>query len=463
MALIFKLLLIIFLSYQALSAKLITINFQKLTVSELITITSKVINKNILLTQPIEGKVGFVGTKKVNEEELLKILDAVLLVKGFVLHKKDSFYTIVKHNKEHIMEVVNLQNIEAKELVSVLKKSLPSSSKTELSALEDLNSLILAGTQTDINYLKLMIQKLDKNKSQVYVKAKIIEVNNHKVNQIGIEYGILQGSSSNGKIVTFSSKLNSLQQHALSFPLSNLGLPVASVNSALALGASINFLKQKRALDIVSEPSILCLNNKTSSIYVGEKKSIKIATTTSDTGNIKDTFNREDTGLILKVTPRIANNKKVSLNLHAVLENFSQTSSTNEQPDTFKKEIKTTAILNSGESVILGGLIENKKEKMNDDIPVLSQIPLFGNLFKNSQDVTIKKNLVIIVTPYIIPKTKDLTYLRQQLAELTLLEERYLEQTLQQINKKRIVEQKSQEEKLKEALHKKRMKEYFGI
>lgn len=451
--------LILTLSFY-LQANMLIINFDKLNLSELITITSKVIGKNILVTEPINGKIGFVGVKRVNKDELFVILEKSLFSRGFSIEESNGFYTITKYKEEEKVDVVEVVNLDAKALINVLKKVLEDKSASKFSLLEDYNAILVVGKEKENKFIKELIYKLDKERAQVFVKARIVELNSSKVNKIGIEYGLLHASSSNGEIVTFSSNLNSLKQQALSFPLSDLGLSLGSVQSAIALGATLNFLKQEKALDIISEPSILCLNNFSSSIYVGEKRSIKVASTTSDSGSTKESFNREDIGLILKVKPRISKDAKVQLDLHTILENFSQTNSTNEQPDTFKKEIKTRVILNNGESVILGGLIEKKKESMENKVPFFSSIPIVGELFKNTQDVSLKKNLVLIVTPYIVPKAKDLTFLRKNLSQLKQLEDNYLQERLNILKKQST---KTKKELSYEEEHKKRLKEYFGI
>ena len=83
--------------------------------------------------------------------------------------------------------------------------------------------------------------------------------------------------------------------------------------------------------------------------------------------------------------------------------------------------------------MIIGGLIENKLESTNQKVPVLGDIPLFGELFKNEISNNKKNNLVIIVTPYMVPKAKDITYVRNKLAVLKNLENKYLEDSLLKI------------------------------
>ena len=120
-----------------------------------------------------------------------------------------------------------------------------------------------------------LLKDLDKQKEQVYIQAKIIEVNNELVNKIGLSYGILKADSSSDGIMAISTNLNGGSK-SIEDAVTLLGYRCKKLNlkSGLALGASLNLLKQQGALDIVSEPSILALNNKESFIYVGEKKSL---------------------------------------------------------------------------------------------------------------------------------------------------------------------------------------------
>jgi len=191
------------------------------------------------------------------------------------------------------------------------------------------------------------------------------------------------------------------------------------------LGATLNILKTNQAIDIVSEPSVLCVNNKESSIYVGETKSFQTGLSVTDGGKTNTTFQREDIGLTLKVKPRISSDNKVILEIETILEDARELQLNQINPDTTKKEVKTTAIVNNGESVILGGLIKSKNDIFNTKTPFLGDIPLLGALFKHTKDVQDKVNLVVIMTPYIIPQSKDLTFIREQLSQLKHLEEQY--------------------------------------
>lgn len=500
---IFFILLAILLSKNLCSDELININFKDMKIDDLVKITSKIINKNILLSQDIEGSVDFIPNNKVSKDELLSILKYTLEEKGYELVEEKNILRVLKKDEvEKESVIIKLKNIDANfakqsleniskqfedKDVNIIGNSLDNSimiisNKKNLEYLQkyiknidnnsvsnkkltkiinlknsdsiniikivndivnkkiyvtptnkpvisndiESNSIIVMGNVEEINKISSLINELDKEKTQVYVQAKIIEVNDDLVNQIGVSYGIFGAKSAGNVLSSFSSSLN--KGEIPSFFIDGIKIP--DMTSGLALGASINLLKQSGALDIVSEPSILAINNKESSIYVGETISIKVSSSVTDGGTVKENFKREDVGLTLKVKPRISSETKVTLDIETILEGVKTTQTISGNADTSKKQIKTTAILNNGESVIIGGLIENKSEKTEQKVPVLGDVPLFGELFKNSVENSRKNNLVIIVTPYLIPKTKDITYIRNKLSELKNLEDRYLENSL---------------------------------
>ena len=589
--------LVFILVFQGLAEEKININFKDLKIMDLVKITSKIIDKNILITEEIKGNVDFISNNAVEKDELIKILGFVLESKGYSLVQSENMLRIVKlddssnsnvpimnttdydgahlsmvteiftvynadvdyvaskirhlitkngkmvTNKDSntlvitdfkdnidtvkevvsimtnggkrdisIVELQNMKAVDAKKSLDAIVKSLYNdkieTEKVSVIDNKDNNSVVLIGKKENINYLEKyiknadlrgsLIQKevkvfplknveainvikildsiigkkayidpndkplssvdeesnaivvmgpadelesiegllieLDKEKGQVYVQARIIELNDELVDQIGISYGLFGGTVGSNGLATFSSSLNG-GSTTISDVTSLLELNIPDITSGLALGASLNLLKQNGALDVVSEPSILAINNKESSIYVGETISVKTSSSITDGGTTNENYQREDVGLTLKVKPRISNDTKVTLEINTILEGVKTTVTTSGNADTSKKEIKTTAILNNGESVIIGGLIENKEESTKQQVPLLGDIPLIGELFKNKAINTKKNNLVVIVTPYLIPQTKDITFVRNQLAELKSMEDKYLEDSLIRLKK----------------------------
>ncbi|MCG3701533.1 type II secretion system protein GspD [Aliarcobacter butzleri] len=438
---IFIVLLLVFYALNLYSNDEININFKDIKVDDLIKITSKITKRNILVTQIINEKVDYIPTQKITKENLFDILETTLKEKGYFLVEENGVLKVKKveiiKEEEQFTEVIGLKNVDGVNIIKILddvvnKKYINKPTKPFVSLDLESNSLVVMASKDELKQIKDLIQELDKEKAQVYVQAKIIEVNNELVNKIGISYGIINSSARSDGINAISSNLNG-GSNAIKEAVDTLGIRMNDLNikSGLALGASLNLLQQNGALDIVSEPSILAIDNKESSIYVGEKISVEISSTLTDGGLQRTNYEREDIGLTLKVKPRISSDTKLTLEINTLLEGIKSTSvSAGQNPDTLKKEIKTAAILNNGESVIIGGLIENKNETIEQKVPVLGDIPLFGELFKNDSKMNKKNNLVIIVTPYMIPKSKDITYIREQLSELKKLEDKYLQDSL---------------------------------
>jgi general secretion pathway protein D len=409
-------------------------------------------------------KVAVIENKNNNSLVLVGSLKNITYLKNYI-SKIDSNESLVKRE----VKVISLKNVEANNVIKIIdaiigkKQYIDAEAKPLSSVDEETNSIIIMGPSDEIEYIEALVNELDKDKLQVYVEAKIIEVSETKTKNIGLKYGLAGGRSSSYGIGTLAASLSGSV-----FPLPDeasalVTLP-ENLTRGIALGATLNLLKENQAADIVSEPSILCINNKESSIYVGETRSISTSSTTGSTTSTS--YTREDIGLTLKVKPRISNENKVTLEIETVLEDADgTTSSDGVPPDTTKKEVKTSAIVSNGEAVIIGGLIKNKIDTVNTKIPFFSDIPVLGNLFKNKERVKDKINLVVIVTPYIIPKSKDLTYIRRQLSQLKTLEDRYskdLELRLEE-RKFELEKENLQREKRKEELEKDREKFYKNL
>ena len=394
--------------------------------------------KNLFNDKVATQKVEIIANKNINSIMLVGKKENVLYVKNYLLQldKKGS-------KNGYIVDVVYLKNAEAKDIAKLIheildkKKYLDETLKPHISVDENSNFIVMMGSRNEINYIKQIIKKLDKDRQQVYIKARIIEVNLAKASELGIKYGLEGGAITSEGLLNFGGNFGG---HSIAIGselstglLSQLG---SNLTQGLLLGVSINIMKDGGAANMVSEPSLLCLNNKESSIYAGETTSIITGTTTTSSGTHNQT-KREDVGLKLTIKPRISSDKKVTLSIHTVLEDVKASDPQKGILDTTKKEVKTTAILNNGESIIIGGLVKNKRTKIINKIPLLSDIWGLGWLFKYEKTQIQKVNLVVILTPYIISKSSDLSSLRAELEQLTILEAKMQKRIQENLNKQK--------------------------
>ena len=325
-----------------------------------------------------------------------------------------------------LTEVITLKNSDVSQIEKILSKLVNTkfisrNFKPSITADKETNSIIVLATPEQLDIIKSLIKELDVPKKQVYVKARILEISNNKAANIGAKYGLLGGSASTSGIYSLSANLGG---PALAFDPATLGLSLPAIKDGLALGATLDLLETYGAAKKLSEPSILCINNTPSTIYVGKTVSVLTGKTTSTVTS--ESYTRQDIGLTLKITPRIDSDNKVSLKVSSNIEDILPGSQVG-LPTTSKREISTTAIVQNGQSIIIGGLVKNNNDVTLQKVPFLGDIPFLGVLFRHKEKNKDKTTLVIMLTPYIVDKSEDLDKLRLTLAKLNELEKQFVE------------------------------------
>jgi len=330
-----------------------------------------------------------------------------------------------------ITKIVDLKNTDALNMSKIIQNILKDrfqKNKPSVTIDKEDNALILVGEPQKINLLSLIIKSLDIPKKQVYVKVKILELSNSKVANLGMQLGILGGSASTSGLYTFSANLGG---PALAFDPTTLGLSIPTIKQGLALGSTLDLLETTGAAKKLSEPSVLCVNNIPSSIYVGKTVSVITQSTVGANTNdlTKNNYSRQDIGLKMTVKPRIDIDNKVAINIKGIIEDILPGSQVG-LPITSKREIDTTAIVENGQSIIIGGLIKDNKDITVNKVPFLGDIPILGALFRNKQENNDKTTIMIVLTPYIVNNTAELGKLRETLVKLNELEHKFVKKIL---------------------------------
>jgi general secretion pathway protein D len=377
------------------------------------------------------------------------------------------------------MHVIPLENSNVEDMEKILSKIVPQMTgtgtagggpagppgkggkpvqKAVIASDVERNALVVLASQEQYQNILETVKLLDVEKSQVYIQAKIVEVNTNLAENIGIKYGLNGGSiSSNGlfslaanagapALALSDTLLNFLNNQETrfdnngnAFTTNQRSFEFGNVSKVFALGAQLDLLKQNGAAQILSKPSILSTNNKESSIYVGRTQSIltQAQQSTQGASSVINNYSREDIGITLKVKPRLSKNNKVSLEIETTIEDILPGSGTSaDRPTTTKRSVKTNAIINHAETIILGGLIKSADGNSVTKVPILGDIPIIGRLFTSRGDSNSKVNVVIYITPYIIKKSSDLTTLRVRLAELEAVQQQYNKILLSQLEER---------------------------
>jgi len=353
----------------------------------------------------IDKKMEIIHLKNANCADVVKILQKLLSDKSFGKTTSSSSSTTPSSKKTSKKEVT-LPSISGKD-------------KPTVTIDPELNAIIVFATGSEIKQIKQLIKQLDIERQQVYVVAKIFEISRGEAQQFGLKYGFGGGSITSDGILGLTGSLGGDL-----VPVTNLQdlfggqLDIPNVKKAFALGVALDLYKTNNIAKMVSEPTLLCINNKESSLYAGQTESVltQAQTNSNTNGGITNSYTREDIGLTLKVKPRISSDDKVVLDIKTVLEDVigGQVG----LPTTTKREVQTTSIVKNGETVIIGGLVKTKSGNNKVKVPLLGDIPVLGNLFKHNDDSDDKTDLVIMITPYIVKQSADLQTIRDDLGRL---------------------------------------------
>lgn len=404
------------------------------------------IAKSIFNVKVTSEKVQIMTNEGINAIVVVGIRKNVKKIKELIT-KFDKAQTISQR-----VQVINLKNSDAKEVVKTLsdiitkKKYADPTLKPDISMNESINSIIIVGEPQVIEGLKIIIKELDREKYQVYVKSRIIEVSKSDAESLGVKYGFESGIATSSGLYTLAANLGG-SAVAGSLVSAKLSSSLGNIKQGLALGASVDFLESNGASRTVSNPSILCVNNKESTIYVGKTLSVSTGSISSaiNTTNVTNSFKREDIGLTLKIKPRVSSQDKVSLETEVKLENITQFDS-NGQPVTTKETVNTQSILRHGESIIIGGLVKRFDKTNRTKVPLLGDIPLLGALFRSDSSETQEDNLIVILTPYIVSKSEKLSKIQSDLGELGQLQKAYDDKVFKKLNEKLKAEKVEQSE-----------------
>jgi general secretion pathway protein D len=258
------------------------------------------------------------------------------------------------------------------------------------------NSLLIMANERDYQRILRVVQSLDVVPSQVLIEAVIAEVDLNDDLQYGVQWALQnkQGSTT----ASFSSAVTG--GLAATFPGFNYALATGRV------AATLSALNSLTHVNVISTPSLMVLDNKTAKLQVGDQVPITTQSATSTvtaSTAIVNSITMQDTGVILSVTPRINESGRVLLEIEQEVSSVvATTSSSINSPTIQQRKVKTTVVVNDGEVVALGGMIQETASKTSSQIPLLGSIPGLGAIFSNKDNSVQKTELLVLITPRIV-------------------------------------------------------------
>lgn len=369
------------------------------------------------------------------------------------------------------IKVVYLEYAVAPELATVLTKVVQNMQRmtgpktsiksagvknsATIEADEGTNSLIITAEADVMQSLLSVVERLDIRRAQVLVEAIIVEITNGNDRNLGIEWlftnetGLYGSSSLSGLAgVTAASAFatnddeDDLDSRA-GLAASLAGIPgqvlgFGSLKDDLSFNVVINALRKNTKANILSTPSLLTLDNEEASIVVGESIPFVTGSYTSTGNNSSNpdnpfqTVKRENVGITLKVTPQINEGDSLILAISQEVSNVKGTASLNSNVITSERKINTKVLANDGQTIVLGGLIEDNITEEVHKVPLLGDIPILGALFRSTSINVGKKHLLIFLKPTIVRDNREMD--RATAAKYRLIRKEQLEEINKGVN-----------------------------
>lgn len=286
------------------------------------------------------------------------------------------------------------------------------------------NSVLIYATPQEFESLKALIEKLDVRRRQVLIAASVVEMSTSKALDIGVRWQAFGSKGGAGFGVgslqdIYSSMLTG--NFVLGF-INNVGktITIGGVNLFFPdLVLLFSLLEKGTGFNLISNPKVLTLDNQPAEIKVGQVIPYASGVKFDINGQPVITYDYKEVGLDLKITPTIAeNNLRLTINLQVqeivdfIRPQVGQLSYA--VPITSNRQVNSDVVVENGQTIIIGGLINNRTISTVEGVPGLKDIPLLGRLFRRDTKTEDKVSLFIFLTPYVIEKPEDLSKITQE-------------------------------------------------
>lgn len=293
------------------------------------------------------------------------------------------------------------------------------------------NSLIITASEPLYRNLTRVVEQLDKRRTQIYIETMIVELTSANAAELGVQWQAILGagnqnsvyggtnfvgpSGSGSNIIALNGAAGYLSGTSSTTPNVmpsaglNLGV-VTQFNGIATLSSLVRTIATQQGTNILSTPNLMTLDNEEARIVVGKNVPIVTGqyaqTGLSPSVTPFQTITRQDVGITLRVKPQISESGTVKLQI------FQEVSSIYSQDPVNgiilnKRNIESNVIVDDGQIIVLGGLIEDAYNDGSSKIPLLGDLPLIGNLFRYDNKARTKTNLMVFIRPYVLKNSSQ--------------------------------------------------------
>jgi len=390
----------------------VDIVFTNANLTSVLSGISKLYDMNILVDKDVSGTV----TINLKQISLKNGLSSLLKSNNYSYTIEDEMIKIVAYEELGRTEVLQLDFVSPDLAYDFVEKFV--SEEGDLKINTSLNCLIMTDQSKNIERARELIEKIDLPPRQVLIEARLIDITHTDLSNLGISWtatGLRFGSRTvQDQIDQFDGTLD-----GPSTDLSGNQIVLGSVINNIDTTITLDALIQRQKAKVLASPSIIAINNVEAKINIGEKVPIREETQT--TTGTTETTRFVDVGITLRVTPQISSSDYLQLVIHPEVSSVSTILDAG--PRITTREADTTFLIKNRQTIVMAGLLQEEHDHNKGRVPILGSIPGFSWLFRNRATDTMQKELVIFITPYILPSPRDLVLSDEALAKEPMLDD----------------------------------------
>jgi len=290
------------------------------------------------------------------------------------------------------------------------------------------NSLIVISAPQDWEKIEDLIKELDKKRQQVLVEAMIVEIDLEDDQTLGFDLRALidTGYGADGVVaVNTGIAQESLQTGGVP------GLTIGLLKGEFDMYAILNANRENTNIKILSTPEIVTLDNHEAMITIAEQTPFLTGSRVDENNNVIQTIEYRDIGILLKLTPHINENGYITMDISQTIQKIVEETRELASPSVFNREINSRVTVKDSRTIVIGGLIRDDTQFVEQKVPLLGDIPLLGLFFRKTKKQKIRTNLMVFISPHIITEDEKI----KQITEERKAEQSELEQDWKRGNK----------------------------
>jgi general secretion pathway protein D len=273
------------------------------------------------------------------------------------------------------------------------------------------NALLIYGTPQEVNTVEAMLHRIDILPLQVRIDAVIAEVELNDSLQYGTQFFFKSGGL-NGTLTQVFNATNNFTGYLLA--------------GSNASQVALNLLQSVSTVHVLSSPELMVLDNQPARLEVGDLVPYltqQAQSTLTDTSQVVNSVQYEQTGVILQVTPRVNSNGLVTLDIAQEVSNVDTSASTAisasgiSSPTFLQRDVQSRVVVQDGQTIGLAGLIQDSVTRSNQGVPFLKDIPVLWALFGQQNNQRTRSELLVLITPHVVHDQRDALALTQDLKE----------------------------------------------